>query len=90
MNWDIELAKEFKKRDNSPLFGAVLGNVISISPLKISILGDKVILESNHCYICNNVNGLLEVGDEVFCLPTTNGQKYFVVDKVVGQYVSGV
>jgi len=83
MNWDIELAKQLKKRDNIPLFGAVLGNVISISPLKITILENRVILDDNHCYICSVIYNLLAIGDKVLCLPTSNGQKYFIIDKVV-------
>lgn len=83
INWEIELAKQLKKRDNIPLFGAVLGNVISISPLKITIFDNKVILDNSHCHICSAIYNLLAIGDKVLCLPTSNGQKYFIIDKVV-------
>ncbi|HEY5582931.1 MAG TPA: DUF2577 family protein [Ruminiclostridium sp.] len=55
MSWDVELAKQFKQRDNKTPVGAVLGNVISVNPLKIAILGDKVILNNEQCYICSSV-----------------------------------
>jgi hypothetical protein len=106
MNWDIELAKEFKQRDNQEVEGAVLGTVITNEPLTISIYNNKVILNGENCYICSNLisntkaadividnvtsNGqitfkdILKPNDKVLCLPTANGQKFFIIDRVVG------
>lgn len=112
MSWDVELAKEFKKRNIKTPMGAILGDIISSSPLKIAILGNKVILTEGHCYICSSLvdnylrkadikldsvaehgtvstsgeilfKEILKPGDKVLCLPTSDGQKYFIIDKVV-------
>lgn len=112
MSWDVELAKEFKKRNNKIPTGPLLGVVISSSPLKIAILGNKVILTEDHCYICSslvdnylrkadikldnvadhgtvsttgeiNFKEILKSGDKVLCLPTSDGQTFFIIDKVV-------
>ena len=55
MRWDVELAKQLKKRDNKAPIGPQLGEVISINPLKISILGNKAVLTEAQCFICSNV-----------------------------------
>ena len=52
--YDVKLAKELKKRDNIDKIGGIEGRVISIDPLKISILNGDVILNENHLYICQN------------------------------------
>lgn len=82
--WDVQLAKHFKDRDNVEVVGAVLGDVISINPLSIAIYNNQVILTDKHCYICSNLNSKeVSVGDKVLCLPTTDGQTFFIIDKVV-------
>jgi hypothetical protein len=129
MRWDIEIAKQLKQRDNKKLIGPLLGEVISINPLKISILGNKAILTSDKCYICSSLlknitrkatlkideysvgasatdtrgdsistitidtkadynaeityKEILKIGDKVLCLPTVDGQTFFIIDKVV-------
>lgn len=112
MPWDVELAKEFKKRNNKASTGPLLGDVISSSPLKVAILGNKVILTEKQCYICSSLvdsyirkanikldtvtdhgtistpgeiqfKEILKSGDRVLCLPTADGQRYFIIDKVV-------
>lgn len=83
MSWDIDLAKELKKRDNAEPIGAILGEVISIEPIKISILGNKAILDNSNIYLCSKVTGVIK-GDKVLCLPTADEQTFFIVDKVVG------
>lgn len=55
MRWDVELAKQFKKRDNKRSMGPQIGEVLSVNPLKISILGNKAVLTEAQCYICSNV-----------------------------------
>jgi hypothetical protein len=127
--WDIEIAKQLKKRDLKMPLGPLLGKVISIDPINISILGDKVILTEKQCYLCSNLieahkrkadlkiegysvgasaidsrgdsistitidnkedynaeitfKELLKKGDMVLCLPTSDGQTFFIIDKVV-------
>lgn len=127
--WNVDLAKLFKERDNKNPFGAILGDVIGVEPLKIAILGNKAILTEEQCYLCSSLvnnylnkadlrvkdysvnvtatdsNGdtlnsisvndkndynievkfkeVLKVGDKVLCLPTADGQTFFIIDKVV-------
>lgn len=51
-NWDIELAKKFKERNNRQRIGNVIGKVISTFPnFKISILDGQVVLDKNQLYI---------------------------------------
>jgi hypothetical protein len=127
--WDVEIAKQLKKRDVKIPLGPLLGNVISIDPINIAILGDKVILTEKQCYLCSNLikdyirkadvntegysvgasatdtrgdsissitidskedynveitfKEILKKGDKVLCLPTSDGQTFFIIDKVV-------
>ena len=55
MSYDVELAKEFKSRNNAKRTGNLLGTVLSISPLKIGILGDEIMLDSSNCFICSSL-----------------------------------
>lgn len=128
-DWNIELAKELKKRDNKEPFEPVIGDVISIEPLRIAIYGNTTILEPKDCYMCSamvekflrkadmriksysvginttdsaghsnssmTVNDksdydveitfkeIIKVGDKLLCLPTANGQMFYIIDKVV-------
>lgn len=108
----VRLTKEFKNRDNPIPLEPLLGDVISIDPLKIAIMNNQAILTDSLCYLCSNLLGnyarhasiflqsignlgevttdgtitysnILKAGDKVMCVPTANGQKYFIVDKVV-------
>ncbi len=78
-NWDVELAKKFKQRDNKPSIGMLIGQIICTEPLKVSILEGKVILDNP--YRCNNY--IPNIGDSVVCLPDSTGQTFVVFDKVV-------
>lgn len=128
-DWNDELAKQFRQRDNKEPFEPVTGDVISIEPLKIAIYGNTTILEPKDCYMCSamverflrkadmrikaygvgisttdtaghsntsmTVNDksdydvemifkeIIQVGDKLLCLPTANGQKFYIIDKVV-------
>lgn len=55
MGYDVKLAKEFKKRNNAKPYEALLGDVISVEPLKIAIFQNRVILTSDLCYVCSNL-----------------------------------
>lgn len=57
MSWEIELAKEFRKRENPKLIGACIGIVTSVSPFSGSILDGQILLDPSNTYVCN---GLLE------------------------------
>lgn len=107
MSYDVEMAKLFKERDNIDIDEAIIGKVISTTPLLISIYNGQINLNSNQCYICESLKNIygtitldhipehgsittkfaitrnLNPGDKVICVPTANGNKYFIVDKVV-------
>jgi sporulation protein YlmC with PRC-barrel domain len=51
LSWETELAKEFKNRNNPAKIGTVLGNVLSLEPLKIGILNNQIILDKSNSYI---------------------------------------
>ena len=55
MNYAVELAKELKNRNNIVRTGNLLGIVLSITPLKIGILGNEVMLDNTNCFICNSL-----------------------------------
>lgn len=82
MSWDVELAKELKSRDNKTPIGAQLGKVISSNPLEIAILDNKAILNNNNSYVCSSAVGI-SIGDKVLCLASSDGQTFFIIDKVV-------
>lgn len=80
--WEISFAKMFKARDNKPQEGAATGKIITVSPLSLS-LGDEIILDNEDLVISSRVHELyLKVGDSLMLIPTANGQKYYVIDKV--------
>lgn len=127
--FDVKFAKLLKERNNVTPSGVVLGDVISILPLKISILEGKVILTEEDCHLCGNVvkdikrkadlsikaysvnvsatdsrgdsissmsvsektnydveityKDILQIGDKVLCMPTVDGQIFFIIDRVV-------
>lgn len=111
MSYEVDLANELFKRNNIKINEAVRGEVLSVSPLRIGIMQNKVVLENDWIYICSRVaqdilnfniqlnsvadhgdietNGTIQIkdlfkkGDYLMCIPTENGRKYFVVDKVV-------
>lgn len=55
MSWEIEIAREFKKRNNPKLIGATIGKVLSVTPFQASILGGQIILDYENCYICSSL-----------------------------------
>ena len=63
-NWAVEMALEFKKRDNESPLTAILGEVISIEPLKIAVYDNKVILTSKEFRLCSSlVNSYVNKAD---------------------------
>jgi len=53
--WAVKIANEISKRDNIEKFGAVVGNVLSIDPVKIGIEDNAIILDSTNFYICSSL-----------------------------------
>lgn len=106
MSWVSDIADEFSRRNNKESIGAFKGDVINISPLKISAFDGQVVLESSKVFLCQSLadhtqkvtlkndvgtdkveltyKGLLKKGDVVLCIAAEGGQKFFIVDKVVG------
>ncbi len=100
MSWYVDVAKEFKKRNNIDIDEPTTGKVITIDPVSISIFNDSVVLTSNLINISNSlsiytgtctvdgktgtctIDRSLKVGDNVLCVPTSNGQKWFIVEVV--------
>ena len=54
-NWEYEMAKQFKERDNPKPIGACIGKVESLSPVIISIQSGKFMLQAWQIYICNQI-----------------------------------
>lgn len=53
--WHVEFAQMFKDRDNPKPLGAILGQIITVKPLKIAIQDGKFFLDQSNCYICNQL-----------------------------------
>lgn len=66
MSYDVKLAKEFHKRNNPRLSEPLLGDVISVEPLKIAIMNNQVILTDNLCYLCSNLVSNSKVAAFIF------------------------
>jgi hypothetical protein len=55
-NWDTELAKMFKERENKATIGNVVGEVTATDPeLQISIIDGNIILYESQLYCCDHV-----------------------------------
>lgn len=53
--WAVDLAKEFKNRDNKEFIGAIVGDVLSVNPLKIGIEDNQIILDHSHFWLCGSL-----------------------------------
>ncbi len=60
MDYAVAFAKELKARNNVKRIGNIIGEVISLSPLKIGILGNEIMLDKTNCFICNNLKEKIE------------------------------
>lgn len=87
--WEVDLAKLFKERENPAPDGITKAIVISPLPnLRLSI-GEDIILEGELLVVSTNIHRLNpKVGSAVIVMPTSNGQTYYVLDGV-GAVVSG-
>lgn len=75
----LKIIKEHTAQDGYA--GPQVGVVRGVNPLAIT-LGTHIKLQPRHLVMAQGV-GVLEPGDQVILLPSANGQKYFVIDKVV-------
>ena len=100
MSYDVELAKEFKTRNNVVPIEPTTGTVNSVLPLSVSIFNGEVVLTGDIVQVSKNlkkhtgtctVNGYtgeckidlsLRVGDNVLCIPTSGGQKWYIAEVV--------
>ena len=85
--WANTLAKEFKKRNNQEYFGAIIGVLLSINPLKIGIYDNEIMLDKNNSFICKTINdmlinGTLIINDKVLVISSENNQTFFISDKI--------
>lgn len=56
MAWDVEMAKQFRQRDNSTPIGNIVGRIVSGFPdIKIAILDDSAVLTKDKIYCCNSL-----------------------------------
>lgn len=55
MDYAVALAKELKVRNNIVKIGPTMGDVISVTPLKIGIMNNQVYVDDTNCYLCSNV-----------------------------------
>lgn len=55
MGWDVGLAGMFKERNPRSLIGPCVGKVVSVNPLKVSILSGDVVLDSSQLYISKSL-----------------------------------
>lgn len=84
MDGITELAKLLKERENRDYLGPQIGTVVNPLPnIKIR-MGEKILLTSSHLIIASRLTEIeLQSGDEVILIPSTDGQRYCAIDKVV-------
>lgn len=56
MAWDVDFAKELKKRNNVDIDESITGTVISTDPISIGIFNNQFILTSNLIHISNSLS----------------------------------
>ena len=80
--WDVELARLLKERNNRPNMGVVIGKVIRELPDLLVSIGDEIILDEE-LLIANRIYSLaLLAGDQLILMPSSDGQTFYVMDKV--------
>lgn len=57
----VRLAKLFKERDNKKDYVNIIGQVVSISPLKISVFDGAVLLDKDDLFIANTINNEMSI-----------------------------
>lgn len=82
MSYAIDFAKELKNRNNVKRVGNLVGTVLSVTPLKIGILNNEVMLDNSNCYLCSSLIDLI-INDKVLVISDALGTEFYIVDKVV-------
>lgn len=94
MSYATDLAKELKNRNNVVRIGNTLGIVLSVTPLKIGILGNEVMLDNTNCFLCSNLienynrNATINGGADAVILfkdILKTGDKVLVISDALGQ-----
>ena len=81
-NWEVQAAQLFKNRDNKTPPSVTIGTVITGLPNLTVTISDEIILDEE-LVIANRIYSLsLQVGDELILVPSSDAQKYMVIDKV--------
>lgn len=70
MSWDLDLAKQFKKRDNPNEQSIVIGSVVRINPLVVSICDNTALLGKDDLHICNKIQSVLNPLEITFASAT--------------------
>lgn len=85
ISWQEELAKKLKGIGNKKTSSSIIGEVLSASPLKVSIYGGEVILNEKMIYRCKLLTegNRIASGDMVLCLPLDDYSSFVIIDKVV-------
>lgn len=50
-DWDVKIAKLFKERENQSRIGPIIGQVVSVDPIKVSIFDGSATLTGNNLYL---------------------------------------
>lgn len=84
MAWEQELAKAIKATGKRQEISPQIGEVISLSPLKIAVFQNTVTLEGSLLYRCRALEHTqLIIGDKVLCIPIGAYKSFVIVDKVM-------
>lgn len=96
MSYGVEIAKMLKERENIKSFEPTIGQVLSNSPVSISIFSGQVILTENLVELSSDfcvfngtctvdgkigtcsIDRTLKAGEYIKCIPTDNGQRWFI------------
>ncbi|KQX69224.1 DUF2577 family protein [Paenibacillus sp. Root444D2] len=95
--WDVGFAKMLKDKKSNGSFGVTTGKIISALPDIVVQVGDEILLDSSDLIIANRLYYMhthdddeyhtpipitLITGDMVILIPSSNGQTYYLIDKV--------
>lgn len=92
-NWASQLAKILKENRPQEAIGNVIGNVVSTSPLVISILDGNILINSevHQIYLADDLTketssvccSKIQAGDSVLVSTDVNEEVFFVTDRLV-------
>lgn len=74
-NWALDIAKEFKKRNNPNPLGAMLGVIVSPLPdVKIKLLSGGAVITKNQIYLSNAITNRLAIECTIKEFESTNNK----------------